>query len=190
MSLPLFVSSTGRAHIEQVVVVLLVLIPLWVVLANRIRLGSWTQVPDEVRNGAWKPRELETQPETTAVPQQTFISPSVLRALPVLGIAGLVLWIVASQFHQDAPPIQISRSEAEQKARQALNDRGTQLDSNWTVLSHVQGQPGEENRFVWQKAGRDRYERLLGLYVTPPNWSVRFARFQGDVAERAEEYHV
>jgi len=57
-------------------------------------------------------------------------------------------------------------------------------------LSHVEGQPGEVDRFVWQKAGRDRYEKLLGLYVTPPAWVIRFARFQGDVAERAEEYQV
>jgi len=43
---------------------------------------------------------------------------------------------------------------------------------------------------VWQKAGRDAYERLVGSYVTPPHWFVRFARFQGDVAERAEEFQV
>src|SRR5437867_11855040 len=46
MALPLFVSSTGRAHIEQAIVVLLVLIPLWVVVANRARLGIWADIPD------------------------------------------------------------------------------------------------------------------------------------------------
>jgi hypothetical protein len=46
------------------------------------------------------------------------------------------------------------------------------------------------NRFVWQTAGRDRYENLLGVYISPPGRVVRFARFQGDVAERAEEYQV
>ena len=30
----------------------------------------------------------------------------------------------------------------------------------------------------------------MGSYLTPPHWRVRFARFQGDVAERAEEYQV
>src|SRR5207253_6235444 len=56
MSLPLFVSSTRRAHIEQAIVILVVLTPLWVVVINRLRAGSWTEVPDEARNGAWKPR--------------------------------------------------------------------------------------------------------------------------------------
>src|SRR5947207_13068540 len=82
MSLPLFVSSTARAHIEQAIVVLVVLTPLWVVVANRIRVGSWAEVRHEVFNGAWKPREIpETPPEITAAPVRTFISPAVLRAM-------------------------------------------------------------------------------------------------------------
>jgi len=191
MSLPLFVSSTGRAHLEQVIVALAVLVPLWVVLANRIRVGSWVEVPHEVFNGSWKPREIpEAPPEITAVPVRTFISPAVLRALPAIGLAGFVLWIAASAFHTDVPPLQITRNEAEQRARQALTERGIQLDQSWRALSRVEGQPGEQNRFVWQKAGRDAYERLVGSYVTPPHWFVRFARFQGDVAERAEEFQV
>jgi hypothetical protein len=46
------------------------------------------------------------------------------------------------------------------------------------------------NKFVWQTAGRDVYKKLLGVYVTPPSWVIRFARFEGDVASRAEEYQV
>src|SRR5207237_5197159 len=121
------------------------------------------------------------------VAEQSFISPVILRALPAAGLIGIVLWIIASPFHIDAPPIRINRGEAEQKARQVLNDRGAQLDSSWTLLSRVEGQPREQHRFVWQKAGESVYEKLLGLYVAPPDWIARFARFQGDVAERAED---
>src|SRR5207244_10063670 len=108
-------------------------------------------------------------------------------ALPIC-VIGLVLWIAASPFRLDVPPIQITRSEAERQARQALNDRGVQLDQSWRVLSRIEGQPGEQNRFVRQKAGRSVYERLLGTYLTPPHWFVRFARFQRAVAERREEF--
>jgi hypothetical protein len=191
MSLPLFVSSTGRAHIEQATVILLVLVPLWVVILNRVRLGAWTEVPIDAWNGSWKAPELpEVRNEPVAFPEQTIISPGVLRALPAAGLIGLVLWIFGSQFHINAPPIRITRGEAEQEARQTLNDRGVKMDSSWTILSHVEGQPGELNRFVWKTAGETVYEKLLGVYVTPPHWFVRFARFQGDVTERAEEYHV
>src|SRR5262249_23804293 len=118
------------------------------------------------------------------------LSQRVTTSLPLIGIAGLAAWIFASSFHTDAPPVRIGRAEAENSARQALAERHTQLDPSWTVLSRVEGQPGQMNRFVWQKAGRERYMKLLGVYVTPPTWFVRFARFKGDVAERAEEYQV
>ena len=193
MALPLFVSSSARAHLEQAIVILMVLVPLWVALVNRVRAGKWTEIPGEARNGAWTPREIQEPARAEAAPAaapERSISPAVLRALPAAGLIGLMVWIFASPFHTDAPPIRVGRAPADQYARQALADRKIDLDSSWTVLSHVEGQPGEVNRFVWQKAGRDRYEKLLGLYVTPPAWVIRFARFQGDVAERAEEYQV
>jgi hypothetical protein len=108
----------------------------------------------------------------------------------VVGLAGLIIWALASPFHTDAPPVKIGRTEAEQQARLALGRQNVNLDSSWTVLSRVDGQPDQEDRFVWQTAGRERYAKLLGLYLAPPSWVVRFARFQGDVAERAEEYRV
>jgi hypothetical protein len=192
IALPLFVSSTTRAHIEQAIVLLAVLVPLWVVLVKRIRLGIWTEVPDEARNGAWRPQEaLEApQPAPKPIVTATSISPSVLRVLPIVGLAGLAIWIFASPFHTDAPPIQINRNGAEQRSRQALARQDVQLDSSWTVLSRVEGQPAEMDRFVWQTAGPERYRKLLGVYVMPPSWIVRFARFHGDVAERAEQYQI
>ena len=192
IALPLFVSSSARAHIEQAIVFLVVLVPLWVVLVNRIRSGAWAELPDAARNAAWRPRDVTEAPQVAPRPivTATSMSPSISRVLPLAGLAGLIVWIFASPFHTDAPPIQISRNEAEQQARQALSRQGVQLDTSWTVLSHVEGQPGEMNRFVWQTAGPERYKKLLGVYVTPPSWVVRFARFHGDVAERAEEYEV
>ena len=192
MSLPLFVSSGMRAHIEQVIVIVAVLIPLWVVFVNRAKTAKWNEAPQEALNSGWTPREVPEAPQVEAPPADapTSISPAVWRLLPIIGVIGLAVWIFASPFRTDAPPVQISRADAIQKAREALAGRKIELDSSWTVLPHVEGQPGEVNRFVWQKAGRDRYRKLLGVYVTPPSWVVRFARFTGDVAERAEEYQV
>jgi hypothetical protein len=192
MALPLFVASGARAHLEQAVVVLVVLVPLWIVLMNRVRAAKWTEVPESAFNGAWKPREIHEAPHVEIPPQRetAVISPAVRRVLPIAGIVGLVLWIVASPFHTDAPSVELSRAQAIQKAREALAQSGIQLPESWTALSEVAGQPGEMNRFVWQTAGREIYEKLLGIYVTPPVWFVRFARFQGDVVARAEEYQV
>jgi hypothetical protein len=45
-----------------------------------------------------------------------------------------------------------------------------------------------DNRTVL--SGAAVYRDLVGRYLDPPMWLVRYARFEGDVAERAEEYRV
>jgi hypothetical protein len=194
MALPLFVSSGARAYIEQAIVVAVVLVPLWVVLRNRARAGSWNEVPSDALNGAWKPPAVPETAHAEPLPevQPTLMPAYVTRSLPVAGVIGLVVWAAASPFRSDAPPLKIGRAEAEKTAREAFSRQGDEFDSSWTALSHVEGQPGEINRFVWQTSGRDWYRQNLGriAYVTPPSWVVRFARFQGDVAERAEEFEA
>jgi hypothetical protein len=192
MALPLFVASGARARVEQAIVIVAVLVPVWVVLVSRIRAGKWTEVPFDAWNAAWKPPEVVEVPHTAPAPVEapTVMASSVSRVLPLAGLAGLILWFFATPFRTDAPALNITRAEAERQARFALSSRGVEIDSSWKVLSHIEGQPGPINRFVWQTAGKEVYHRLLGRYVAAPLWLVRFARFEGDVAERAEEYQV
>jgi hypothetical protein len=53
-----------------------------------------------------------------------------------------------------------------------------------------EGQAWLAHKFVWREAGADAYRRLVGSFLAPPVWEVRFATFEGDVADRAEEWHV
>ena len=110
--------------------------------------------------------------------------------LPIAAAGGLILWLVVAHFRTDVPGIAVSRTTAEANAKAALTAQGTQLDSSWTILSRVSGEPTEEDVFVWRRGGSRSYQVLLGAYLPPPHWVVRFARFQGDVAQRAEEYQV
>ncbi len=193
MSLPLFVASGARAHIEEAIVIVLVLIPFLVVIRGRLRIGKWVEVSGEDLNGAWKPSVgagFSRFALAESPPAHEAISPRVVRILPIVGLAGILLWAAASRFHTDAPPITIGREAAEETARAALMDHGFQLDSSWTTLSRVEGELDEQSRFVWQKAGAEGYRQLLGTYLNPPHWLVRFARFEGDVAGRAEEFRV
>jgi hypothetical protein len=57
-------------------------------------------------------------------------------------------------------------------------------------MSQVVTPQGVDDRFVWQEGGREAYRQLMGTYLSPPSWSVRYAKFEGDIAERAEEYRV
>jgi hypothetical protein len=86
--------------------------------------------------------------------------------------------------------VRTTRADAERTARNELARQGVQLGPEWKVIPAVAGTPGEPHKFVWQTAGRDAYRELLGTYLAEPRRTVRFARFEGDVAERAEEYLV
>ena len=60
----------------------------------------------------------------------------------------------------------------------------------WTETSRVTSGLGLQHRFVWSEAGEERHGELLGEYLGRPRWRVRYARFEGDVAARAEEHIV
>jgi len=192
-ALPVFVSTGATAHVSQILIVLLTLVPLWVVLGGRLRAGRWHLLPDALRNSAWAPpppaAPAPVVEPTPPVESQRIWSPAVNRVLVAAGIAGLGCWAVARPFTSELPPLSVGRHVAAQAARDALTGRGVTLDREWWVMPVVStDRPG--GRFVWETAGRDRYFALLGSYLTLPHWHVRVARFEGDVAQRAEEWGV
>ncbi|MCP4656149.1 MAG: CPBP family intramembrane metalloprotease, partial [bacterium] len=189
ISLPIFASSASGAWIDQTLVVLLALVPLGVVLAARRRRGRWSELDESFRNHSWTPPAVASAPESVVVPRPA-LDPRAGRWLVAAGLAGLVLWIAMARSESDAPPLATGRSQAEAAAREALAGRGLELADDWWVLSTVRAEVDDGHRFIWQEGGRELYRDLLGRYLEPPRWRVRFARFTGDVAERAEEYRV
>jgi hypothetical protein len=156
-----------------------------------MRQQRWIELPSDARNQAWSP-PIAAEPSRIEIPAEAggAIPALVTRFLGAAGVAGIVVWLLASDFRSSVPGISISRAAAEDAARQELAKRGVTLDASWTVLSRIDAQPDAMDRFVWQTAGKEVYARLMGSYLEPPNWVVRFARFEGDVAERKEEYDV
>jgi MFS family permease len=187
-SLPIFVSSGTTARVSQALVVLCAFAPVWVILAARVRMGRWVELPATLLNGAWTPPPAEVAPaaETTAAGRE--ISPRVARGLVVAGLAGLAVWAIGRPWRSEIPPLRLDRAAAAAAAREALSAREVSPGPEWWVLPVVATErPG--GRFVWETA-RDRYFELLGSYLDRPHWRVRVARFEGDVAERAEEWVV
>jgi hypothetical protein len=189
-SIPLFVSTASGGRLNQLLVVLLTLAPLWVVLRARWRAGEWKPLPEEHYNSAWQPVAVAVE----APPEQAgpaVVTPVVgARWLMLSGGLGLVLWIVCTGFRQDAAPLKVARVEAVRIARAALEQRGVELSPDWNVLPSVQGGIDQQDRFVWQEGGRSAYRQLMESYLNPPGWNVRFARFEGDIVKRAEEFSV
>jgi hypothetical protein len=195
-SIPVFLVDAPGAHVQQALVVAAALVPLAIVLARRWQAGAWHLLPDALYNGAWTPRSHEADAVST-MPALTIgrASNAFQRALPVLGVAGIVAWALFAPFRADAPPIAIDRGRAVAIADAALAAQGAKLGPGWrreamVRLASEDPQQWRSHRFVWREAGPEAYRRLLGTFLAPPVWQVRYALFEGDVAARAEEWRV
>ena len=112
------------------------------------------------------------------------------RAVLAAGAVLLGAWITSTDFHNEAPPLRIGRDAAMKRAGEELDARGIVLGANWRELASVQAGTDYRDRFIWTEGGVSAYRDLLGSYLPPPHFLVRFASFEGDIAERAEEYQV
>jgi hypothetical protein len=197
MSIPVFLIEGSTAAINQVLVIAAGLIPLAVVLARRLRDGKWVPLPETLRNGAWQPAAA---PETAALLRGRAAAgvwtARAQRALPLLGLAGLIAIVFSGGLRRDTPPLAIDRAQAEAAADAAVEQQGMKPDQGWkrfAVTRLVSDDPSaaQWHAFVWREAGREAYEHLIGSWLAPPLWEVRYARFDsGDVADRAEEWRV
>jgi Type II CAAX prenyl endopeptidase Rce1-like len=190
-ALPLFVSNASGIWVDRAMVIGLTLVPLWVVVAARLRSGRGLTLPDEHRNSSWQP---DAPPPPRATEPAVAITPAIgataMRAALVVGVVALVVWAVADRFRSPVPPLTVPRQETERIAREALATGGVTLSPEWRVMPVLDNGRSEAHQFVWDVGGRERFEALLGRYLPTPRWRVRVAKFTGDVADRAEEWAV
>ena len=189
-ALPLFAADTPGIWISRALVILLALVPLWVVLRARLKAGAWTEAPPEAFNAAWTPPPEPVREPAVPAAASRGLSPRARTALPLLGIAGLIVWGLSASFSPDAPALEHGDEQARAAAREMLAARGIDLGQDWRELAAVQAPLGLQDRFVWTEGGPEAYRELLGQYLPTPRRAVRYARFEGDIAERAEEYLV
>ena len=191
-ALPLFTSTSPATRIDQVMIVLCMLVPIGIVLVARARAGRWSELAAPLRNAAWIPAPAApVSPAPVAeLPVAGAISPARTRLFLALGALGLAAWVATLFVAPDTRPFRIGRAAAQTRALDALAARGFRPPATWRVLASVDDRPGLQDAFVWRTAGPRTYEALLGHYLDGPRWTVRVATFEGDVAERAEEWVV
>jgi hypothetical protein len=189
-ALPLFVSSAPGIWIDRGLVLLLTFVPLLIVLIARVRAKQWQPIADVHRNSSWTPSAVIESAKPVIEEKIPAPQPQILKYVSMAGFLGLAVWISMTTFQSDAPPMTVGMSEAETIAKRTLQERGIELPESWKTLATVNATPDQQDRFVWQKSGKELYTRLLGSHLSPPHWIVRFVDFEGDVAERAEEDHV
>jgi membrane protease YdiL (CAAX protease family) len=191
IAMPLFVAKTPGIWIQQVIVILLLFVPLWIAIIARIRARRWSQLKDEDYNRGWTPPPVTApQPAEVEESKPREFGKTTRRLVIIGGVSGLVIWLLFANFENNAPQLTVDRNEAKKLAKQALVEKGIQLQAPWWELSSVETPLDQDDRFIWQTGSEADYGKLMGHYIDPPQWKIRFVKFEGDVAERAEEYQV
>ncbi len=187
-AIPLFVSTSPRAWVEQTMVVLLTLLPLIIVLFGRLRTGRWGHLEGSALNQGWTPI-ASAERVTTETPSRTLLPVSTFsyRVIQILGVTCLALSFTSFRPQSDTWNLNVTRDEAIRLARDYWK---SELNADWEPQARLLSSETLADEFVWKVGGPQAYRQLLGSYLSPPVWSVRFVRFNVSVAERAESFQV
>jgi hypothetical protein len=189
-ALPIFVSDAPGILLQQVSVVVMILVPLLVVFWRRVQAGRWTTIEAADLNAAWTPPPATERIAAPRVQRHHALTSGARTAWLAAGAAGVLACAVAA-FSGDRPEtLPFGRHEATRIAGETLDRRGARLDGTWRLMAEPRNGENAPHRFVSETAGEQRRRELLGTYLPLPHWRVRAAKFEGDVAERAEEWNV
>ena len=134
-------------------------------------------------------------------PRRADIGPGLRRAWLGLGAAGLVFCtfgVVRAWSPGPFGTLTLPRADASSLARRAVDQHVADLPpgdrrlsaQNWRVLPAPDAGDASGHEFVVETSGEGRWRSLLGTYLPKPRWRVRLASFEGDIADRAEEWLV
>jgi len=201
----MIITTSGKALIYQkVIIVLIVAAPLLLAIYGRIRNKEWINVTEDVYNaanqGELTVENISTQvdpiiEETESKNQDDEIhEPKAMgkKDIIISGVFGiLVISIILGLFtiHSAIPPLKTEKNQAEILARQEIEKEGYKLSGNWKVISDVEPSDITDVLFI-KTEGKDKYKSLIGNYINPLKWKVRFIKTVGDANERTEEFDV
>jgi len=194
-SIPIFVSTAPQTMLYKALIIIACLIPLIITLYARIKNGCWTVFNNNDLNAQWQPTVHAKKEESLFVDETIHtISPTIQKFIMVFGKIALALWLISTPFSHDGKRIEQSRNEALQQAQIFLHHKNIILESPWRALPFVSSPLTSashiEHTFIWKEGKKELYHQLLNTYLQPAHWNVRYAQFEGDIIERAEEHII
>lgn len=189
-AIPIFISETNL--IDKITAILGIFFPIIILIFNYIKNRGLSNIA-ATYNKEWQP-SIETQKavekEEILISQTSYFN---LFILCVLSVVCFAISISILKIKPDIEGLTINKEAAKQKAKEALSQRNVNFN-DWQIYTNVTNCSSnfrslQPDKFIWQKAN-NIYKKLIGQYLTPSLWQIRFAKFKGDLIEREEEYHI
>lgn len=202
-SIPIFISSAPDALLYKMIIVLCSLLPLFIVAYGRIQQGRWTDLQDNDTNAAWQPSHsaklqqdrYEREKDSQGDDDLTVSKKHKINVI-ILGIISIIALLYTTPFTHNGVRITTTQHEALTQAHNFLQEKNIQLNTQWRTLplffAHYSYVPtlNIQHKFIWQEGKKEVYHQLLNTHLQPAHWTVRYAQFEGDIIERAEEHTV
>ncbi len=191
ISIPIFVSTAQATIVSKIIVIILSLIPFYIIIISFIRKRKFKNIDRKYFNFSWVPKKAkiseQLKEDVVRAPKFSlkFIIPLLISAVLVLA-----LWILSSDFKTLIPGPEIDKYSAKHLAMNNLTAHNLDSLKNWSILCCIDDKITQQDRFIWQEGREKLYRELLGSYLAPPAWKIRFVRFDGPVSERAEEIRI
>ena len=189
--MPLFVSSSSDVLFDKIMVIILLLVPVWIILRSYFKTRKFHNLNDEAYNKSFIPPDLVERDEIVDDSKDLTIYKKyriLIVALSVFGLAGI--FMIPPKDYSNLN-LTVDRNHAIEISDKYLLENNIILDNTWTMLTDLKsGSIGIEDRFVWNKEGRDFYDKLMGRYLDNYIWNIRYVKFEGNIDEKTEEYSV
>jgi hypothetical protein len=198
MAIPIFLVDAPGGHLQRALVIVAGVVPLALVLVRRVRAGAWREMTPALRNAAWQPA---TPAEPEPAPPRRASAAAIggwiatfQRALPVLGLVGSCCTRSRRRFASMRR--RCDRSGQRHRERRCRARRaGRRAASVVAPDGRAEGAVGRSAAAAMApvrlaRSGRRRLSQACRHRARATRWDVRYARFDGDVADRAEEWRV
>lgn len=188
MLIPIWISSF---FIQKIIGALFIALPLIIIFIRYLQQGHFSSLLSTAYNSTWQPTlHFSKKNRYQALPGKSIASYAKNPYIPLIALFCLLFFLKSDEFSFDTSAITISKSQAEDKARDAIHNQFGNIGTDWTIIRHFSNGKNNGNTFIWQTYGKDTYHSLQYSYVIPPHYLIEFVKFTGPVELRAEKYSV
>ncbi|MBN2829497.1 MAG: CPBP family intramembrane metalloprotease [Candidatus Cloacimonetes bacterium] len=189
MGLPIWMVEKNEMMGNKILFIITLLIPILIIFFRRIQEKKFETDLSDSNNSAWEPviteKVVEAKSETIKTTAKMSKKPILL-----LGFIGLLLTVFFFHSQYNARKLEVTKAEAVVKAEAILKSVGVDDLTGYETIVDVTNASGRYVNQFWHILGKDKFNELADEFLECNGIKVRFAKFHGDLQEKAEEFTI